>query len=1259
MHLRKTLVCLLAVASAVFAQTNTGSITGTISDPAGAVVPGAMLEVKSADTGAVYQGGTSATGNYVIPVPVGKYSLTVSVTGFKKYVRENLVVTVATATRQDVKLEVGAVTDTVTITESTPLLKTESGELSHSVTTEDANNLPVLTLTGSQSFFSNGFGNVRDPLAVSQLLPGVTYGTDAGLSVNGLPASTEAIRIEGQDATNGMWNQVTQINQSGVDAIQEVSIQTSNFAAEFGQAAGGYFNYTMKSGTNQYHGSAYEYFVNEAFNAGLPLTNAGTTNALKNGQQIRNRLRRSDFGGTIGGPIAIPKVYDGHDKTFFFVNIERFVETRSFTNIETVPTAAYRTGDFTGTALFPTFTGPDALGRTMFVDQVYDPKTTRTLASGATVRDPFPGPIPAAQLDPVALAIQKFIPLPSSNVLKTTNFFLPTYTDYKHTTNWSFKLDHSLSSTIKLSGYFSRILTFQPNSNGIEGPISQPSATDNKSSTVRINYDQTLRPTLLLHLGVGYLYTYVPSDAEHFDQTTLGLKGYPNSTYFPNISGLYDFFNGGVNLSSGPFGGGVVGPAGFLQNIWDQKPTANANLTWVKNNHTYKFGGEMLIEGFPDKGNSRANGNFGFSATSTGNPQENALGAQSPFATGFGYASFLLGQVNNLNINPPTQSKLGDHSFGFYAQDTWKVTRKLTLDYGLRYDYQTYLKEQYGRMPSGSFNTINPTLGRNGATLFEGYGGGRCDCQFSHNYPFAFGPRIGFAYQITPKTVFRGGFGVQYSAQPNNAFLSYNDTVFYSLNGPSYGVPFMDGLTSGNPFAPGNAQGLAPLVYPNFDSGIFPTKTGSNPDQYTPQSPFITIDRSSRPGRVLTWSIGLQREVIRDLVVEASYVGNRGVWFTAPELNTTSYNPLTPQGLLKDYGIDIHNPADQALLLTPISSPTVISRFPYLAHPNSVYNGFPNNQVLGQALRPVPQWNGVPPFLGPPLGKSWYDALQVQATKRYSHGLQMQGSFTWSKNEVLGTSAATQYFTPGTPLINDVFNYAQNKQLAQNGAPLSFVISGSYVTPKINGDSTSMKLLSQVLRDWQIGTLLRYQSGALVQTPPSNNNLLSQLQIGPANNPALWGGGHTFWNSVQGQPEFSVDPNSHFDPTKQLVLNPAAWVDAPAGQYGAAAPFYNGNRWQRKPAESLNFGRNFRMGREGRYNLQVRAEFQNVLNRHFFSAPAVGSFGNTNPASATTTTNPFPNGAPGALASGYGFVNWVNGAGAQPRSGQMVARFTF
>jgi len=297
------------------------------------------------------------------------------------------------------------------------------------------------------------------------------------------------------------------------------------------------------------------------------------------------------------------------------------------------------------------------------------------------------------------------------------------------------------------------------------------------------------------------------------------------------------------------------------------------------------------------------------------------------------------------------------------------------------------------------------------------------------------------------------------------------------------------------------------------------------------------------------------------------------------------------------------------------------------------------------------------------MGDTWYNALQAKLTKRFSHGLSAQGSFVWNKNEVLGVSAASQYFTPGTPLINDVYNLSQNKQLAQNGAPLAMVISGSYITPRWEGK----RLLSNVLGGWQIATLLRYQSGALIATPGSSNNLLTELDRGPSNNPALWGGGNTFENVVPGQPFFLINPNQKgFDPTKQLALNPAAFADAAPGQFGSSAPYYNGNRWQRQPAENMSFGRNFRMGKEGRANFNIRVEFQNIFNRLFYSAPANSGLFASNTITPTANMNPFPNGSPGALSAGYGFVNSLNGGceasggGCQgPRSGQVVARFTF
>jgi hypothetical protein len=308
----------------------------------------------------------------------------------------------------------------------------------------------------------------------------------------------------------------------------------------------------------------------------------------------------------------------------------------------------------------------------------------------------------------------------------------------------------------------------------------------------------------------------------------------------------------------------------------------------------------------------------------------------------------------------------------------------------------------------------------------------------------------------------------------------------------------------------------------------------------------------------------------------------------------------------------------------------------------------PTTQTVAQTLRPSPQF-GAPGAvdLGPPIGKTWYDSLQTKVTKRFSHGLQMQASFVWSKADVLGTGAEAGNITTlaGIPIYNDVYNYGINKQLNQLVRPEAAVISGSYLTPKFVAGSGGMKVLSQVLRDWQLGWVLRYQNGQLIETPYSNNQL--NLQLARAN--------PTFWNYVPGMSRLSVDPNCGcFNPQTTLVLSKAAWTDAPAGTFGVSAPFYNDYRWQRQPAESMSFGRNFRV-KEGRYNLFVRAEFQNIFNRHFLAMPATGT------ASPTSSTNPATpsNTSGGVYTGGYGYIATIGGAGAQPRSGQIVARFTF
>lgn len=232
-----------------------------------------------------------------------------------------------------------------------------------------------------------------------------------------------------------------------------------------------------------------------------------------------------------------------------------------------------------------------------------------------------------------------------------------------------------------------------------------------------------------------------------------------------------------------------------------------------------------------------------------------------------------------------------------------------------------------------------------------------------------------------------------------------------------------------------------------------------------------------------------------------------------------------------------------------------------------------------------------------------------------------------------------------------MYNYKLNKEISGFSLPQEMVISFSYTTPKLQADGAGFRALSWIARDWAVSGVLRYQSGQILQSADSANGFLANLQRGPSNNPAIWGGGYTFMNRVPGQPLFLVDPNSHFDPTTQLVLNPKAWVEPAYGTFGASAPYFNDFRWQRQPAESLALARTFRI--KERSSFMVRAEFQNIFNRLFYSMPSDSG--------STTITSPTGHANPGGtLSSGFGYVNWLQGGtGAQPRSGQLVARFTF
>src|SRR2546428_1105809 len=365
-------LCVLLIVPGVFAQSDRGTITGTVADQTNAVIPGAGVVATNTETGTKYETVSTETGNYTLAqIPAGVYQLSAELPGFKRYVRQGITVLVAQTLRLDVSLEIGSNAESVTVTEAAPLLKTESSEVAHNVTSEFLNNLPVLGIGRNAS----GASGIRSPYSVMNIVPGATWLPDQTVRVNGLEGNSSALRVEGQDATATIsLGQIAQ-TQPSVEATQEVAVQTSNYAAEFGQAGSGLFNVTMKSGTNQFHGSAYDYFVNEALNAGWPFTDDG------NGHLIRSRERRNDYGFTVGGPLRT-KFYDGRNRTFFFFNFEQFRETTINNFPITVPTLAYRKGDFREAA-----TSRDLVTNfgTFKENTIFDP-TTERLVNGVRIR---------------------------------------------------------------------------------------------------------------------------------------------------------------------------------------------------------------------------------------------------------------------------------------------------------------------------------------------------------------------------------------------------------------------------------------------------------------------------------------------------------------------------------------------------------------------------------------------------------------------------------------------------------------------------------------------------------------------------------------------------------------------------------------------------------------------------------------------------------------------------------------------------------
>ncbi|HJT87082.1 MAG TPA: carboxypeptidase regulatory-like domain-containing protein [Bryobacteraceae bacterium] len=1241
-------VCLFAASVTAFGQAGAGTITGTVTDPEGAVVAAAPVEAKNAGTGVVYSAVTTETGNYAIAqLPVGTYEITVKAPGFKTYVHTNLAVPAAAVIRQNVSLEVGSASESVTVNAEASLLSTETADLTRNVTVQQLDNLPILGIGPN----SAGASGIRNPFTLAELLPGTSFnGVNRVLVINGAPNNSEAVRVEGQDSRNNTPGvSSTQVRQPSPDAVQEVAVQTSNYAAEFGTAGGGVLNITMKSGTNDFHGSVYEYFVNEDLNAAGSFSNDGY------GNKVRPRNRRNDYGGTVGGPVWIPKLYNGRNKTFFFFSWEQFRENTGLTFNDTVPTADFRNGDFSAispngtcslcaqygiqqTPLGVPTAAVDALGRPLLANTIYDPLSRSVNpANNLGYADPFPGNIiPKSRLDPIALKFQALFPQPQNGNL--TQNYAGNVPSLRVTTIPSVKIDEALTSKDKFSFYYqttgtsSQVATPLGNADGLPLEIGQYRGTFIDDMTMRLNYDRILTPTLLLHLGAGYERVNFLDDApfKNFDPTAFGLSGFLIHRQFPSITGMCATLPGQTACNG--FGGmQTVGTANQGQtHTYYQKPTYNANATWVRGNHTFKAGGELVVMGAitqPFAGVTMATG-----VGPTSQPFIPTVNLNG-FNTGFGYASFLLGDFSSTTQTPSEDYRQGHVAWAFFAQDSWKVTPKLTVDYGLRYDLGTAVREQYGRVGQFDPNTPNANAGgRLGATMYAS----TCNCDFYRpNYPFAFGPRLGVAYQLDSKTVLRGGWGVVYQYTTDDGVPSIGTNA---INAPA-GVNAFVNIDSANAI-------LAP-AWPVTNPNVYPAPRTTAGAPYNPDRNY------NRPPRQNQWSISLQRQITPNLMVEAAYVGNRIVWLNGPlgYLSQLSPADFAKYGLYPYPGTGpagyslAQNYADYQLLTQPLNSTAVQQRMAAAGVGNGglllPYAGFPATNSLLSALYPYPQFSSAaalstipgapaPGTLIPlsvaesPTGNSRYDSLQAQVTKRFSHGLQAAGAFTWAKG--------FQRMTP-----QNFFDPAASVWALQQIPPMSLTFNFTYTTPALQF-LKNYRFANLAVKDWQIAMFAIYQSAPFL-TPP-NNPVAGLLPSEEAR--------------VPGQPLYLTDVNGPVNAYTQQVLNPKAWAIVPAGQVGPApGTLYSDFRGRRAPQENFNIGRNFRV--KERFNLQIRAEFVNIFNRTYLPSPLT----------SVAPQLPLTKNGLGQYTNGFGVMNATAAIGTVPalagaaRSGTLIARFTF
>ena len=1165
-------LCLLSLILVVGAdgQTTNGNIQGTVLDPQGAVVTGATVTGRNMDTGLSVSATTSSAGVFALSnLPPGRYAVTVEAAGMKKYTRNGITVATNSTVGLDINLQVGSTTDSVTVTADAAQLETETSDIGTTVPNSLVNNLPLEVS-----------GTIRNPVQFITLTPGFVgnVGNDPGsnstddFKVNGGQMGGTDILVDGVSISlvspNTQWNKGV-----STEAVQEFKVLQSNFAPEFGQSGDGIINLAMKSGTNAFHGSAYDFFRNRALDARSWELNTQNSYNLRHGIALDPQPpdTQNDFGFTVGGPVYLPHLYDGRNKTFFFFDYEGFrFHTGSSGPTSYIP-ESFRNGDFS--ALLPG-------------TQLFDPTTHNPIPGNILSNDP--------NFTPSAVMTEVFSLLPPTSGSLTNNVF-DRSTSNTRANLWDLKIDQNISDKQRVSFGLDWDNT-STGSTSILAPFLG-SQTPQDTRYARFSHNYVFSPSLVNQFLLGYSRRFRTEASNGLGQDwpqKLGLKGVANTT-FPCIKFIGTDYQDILNN---------CGDSQFADNVYQ----VNDSVSLVRGKHTLKFGGELRALQFNTRRLTQSSGEFHFNAAETG----------------YAVASALFGLVNEGTLNYGHTLGVRYKNFSFYGQDTYKITPRLTLTYGLRYDLDRPARESQDR-----FSQVDPTLpnpgagGILGAYTYYGNGPGRNGkTRLQDTFTKGFGPRVGFAYSINDKTVLRGGYGIFYQPLKEGSFADQDALGFFNIENLSVG--------NGTPFQIDNGF---PHIQP--PSGPF-TPEGQNGN-----GGVLMVPRNSgRPGDTQSWNLDVQRQITKNLQASIAYVGSKGTHLPALNIIPNQVNPSF-LSLGNDLRVD-----SSCLAGAPPPAPQC---------PNAIaagvtlpYAGFTG--PINQALRPFPQYGDFNQednsFTPDRTGNSTYHSMRAQANKRMAEGLTFLVSYTVSKNitDADSSGPGVQGFMGANAWIGqNSYDRRAEKAVSELDTPQRLVASFFYELPMGRGKRllNSTGWADRIVSGWSVSGVLSYQSGlpTAVYSPCSTSS-------GP--DPSLPTAGDVLFAGCHFTGSARVNIIPGVKQSNGRDLNPFTTPFFNANAFSAPAPFTFGNEPRTLASarafggrnEDITIGKRTRIAGE-RALIDFRAEFFNIFNRHILQQPGgPGGF-------ATQLGTPFvPADTPNcqqAFACGFGAITHASG----------------